>query len=449
MPSYSGKFQYSNERATTLAQGACQLSFDQDTCIVTPASGAPIAFDLGDVDCAGASDWELQLKLYTGHVVALRQFGRAFERMSQELTAAWRDRTVRCLLLEDLEEAGRYNATVALGPAAEVRYRDWKQQERVPPASAEIRIYKSNIAVLPSVGVPLQWRLADVDAIAFDDGAYAVHIESGNERLTISKLARKTDECFIKLREQLAALRQHSAEAMHKAFPFLNAVQLQRLLAAMPEGRSAKLAALAPIHPKLVSALLARAVDPRLKPYFDALRSRAVEDALMAGYKFVCAGEAEDDAEGEGGEESAAGEEAAPSEPAAPDDANPLFFWFLLPMAAKEGHGYANVVAWEASTGSGRATYFFRAVPPDRAPTADLIETAAMHLTRGLALVNFRREPVYLSDDSLDRQQRFHRYAIGARKLPELRALRAAFLGRAIHSSLDQWSAGVAAIAGQ
>jgi hypothetical protein len=50
---------------------------------------------------------------------------------------------------------------------------------------------------------------------------------------------------------------------------------------------------------------------------------------------------------------------------------------------------------------------------------------------------------VYLPDDSLERQQRFHRYAIGCRKLPDLRSLRAAFVGRAIHTTLEAWQAQV------
>ena len=40
--------------------------------------------------------------------------------------------------------------------------------------------------------------------------------------------------------------------------------------------------------------------------------------------------------------------------------------------------------------------------------------------TRGLALVNFRREPVYLPDESLEQEPRFRRYAIGCRKLADL-----------------------------
>jgi hypothetical protein len=34
--------------------------------------------------------------------------------------------------------------------------------------------------------------------------------------------------------------------------------------------------------------------------------------------------------------------------------------------------------------------------------------------------VNFRREPVYLPDESLEQEPRFRRYAIGCRKLADL-----------------------------
>lgn len=146
-------------------------------------------------------------------------------------------------------------------------------------------------------------------------------------------------------------------------------------------------------------------MDEHLKPYFDVLRSRATKDPLMAGFKFIRPG----DDEGEDPPE---------------EGKMPLFFWFFFPLP----NGTA---AWEATTGTGRATYIFKAPAP-------IAETVEM-LTRGLALVNFRREPVYLSDDALDRQPRFHRYAIGARKLPELRALRQAYIGRAIHSSPEEW----------
>jgi hypothetical protein len=391
MPAYSGKYQYTGEKGENLGQGACQVSFDAETCVVTPAGGVPLAFDLGDIDRTTPGDWDLQLALYTGRTVSLKQFGAAFSNMAGELLAAWRDRVVQCLLLEDLEELGRY-ATTANG------------------SPGELRIYKSNIAFLPQAANPMQWRLAEVDSISFDDAAFSIVLARGGERLVLSKLAKKTEEVLGKLQDALTALREHSAVALHGAFPFLSADQLARLQLTMPEGRSASLAALNGIHPKLGDALIERAVSESLKPYFNALRSRAGKEPLLAGFKFIRGDEDEpeqtEDAAGNGQEQ------------------NPLFFWFFFPLPN-------NMAAWEATTGSGRATYFFRAPAP-------VSDSVAM-LTRGLALVNFRREPVYLPDDSLDLQPKFHRYAIGARKLPDLRALRAAFIGRAIHSSLEEW----------
>ena len=218
------------------------------------------------------------------------------------------------------------------------------------------------------------------------------------------------------------------AEAMHATFPFLDPDRLQRLIQAMPEGRSVSLAALRAIHPKLPDALVARAVGEPLRPYFDALRARTSGDALMTGFKFIRPDEQEESEEGaeQPTEADAEGETAG-------KEKQPLFFWFFFPLANGR-------VAWEATTGSGRATYFFDAPLP--------VEQSIARLTRGLALVNFRREPVYLPDESLEQQPRYRRYAIGARKLPDLRTLRAAFRGRAIHSSLDAWKAQVEGLAG-
>ncbi|HTS68940.1 MAG TPA: hypothetical protein VMO17_08140, partial [Terriglobia bacterium] len=152
------------------------------------------------------------------------------------------------------------------------------------------------------------------------------------------------------------------------------------------------------------------------------------------------------------GATSGSGAEEA-TEPTAEADADgqevatPILYWFFLPLAAKPGAKYPdNLIAWEATSRSGRATYFFRLVPPEQAAqlqdpskSAALIETAIRQLNRAIVLLNFRREPIYLPDDSLLIQPRFRRYAIACRKLPELGRLRSSFLGRAIHTTPAAW----------
>jgi hypothetical protein len=397
MPNYSGKFQYLDEAGGTIDQGACEVSFDAEACLVTPAGGTPLAFDLGDFDCAAPAEWELRFTVFTGRTLLLRQFGAAFGRMSEELLAAWRDRTVRCLLLEDLAETGRYTGAANGVPA-------------------EIRIFRSNLAILPQSGTPRQWRLAEIDSCRFDSAAYQVVMESAGERLVLSKLAKKTDEAFGKLRAAIDALHTQAARALHDLFPFLNTDQLRKLQQAMPEGRSCPVTTLASIHANLPAAIEAQAIEESLRPYFESLRAVA-SGPVETGFKMITVGDA---AEGE--EEPDAGGESE----GAKKDERPLFFWYFFPLA----NGLA---AWEATTGSGRATYLFRAPSP--------AGTAIARLTRGLALVNFRREPVYLPDASLEQQARYHRYAIGARKLPELRDLRAAFVGRAAHTTPENHKA--------
>jgi hypothetical protein len=61
-------------------------------------------------------------------------------------------------------------------------------------------------------------------------------------------------------------------------------------------------------------------------------------------------------------------------------------------------------------------------------------------------MLNFRRRPIYLPDDELASDPRFHRYAIAARRLPEVREVRANFLGRVLHSSPEAWLAQVESI---
>jgi hypothetical protein len=48
---------------------------------------------------------------------------------------------------------------------------------------------------------------------------------------------------------------------------------------------------------------------------------------------------------------------------------------------------------------------------------------------RLISLINFRCESVYLPEQCLEQQSKFHPYAIGTRKLPDLRALRATYPG--------------------
>jgi hypothetical protein len=104
----------------------------------------------------------------------------------------------------------------------------------------------------------------------------------------------------------------------------------------------------------------------------------------------------------------------------------------------------------QVSQGGGNATYFFRI--SSRKDYANIVkDMTEMHqcadrlisrMNRLMLDINFRREPIYLSDERLKEPQ-YNRYLYAVRKIPSLKALRELFIGRVIHSSFEQWKSDV------
>jgi hypothetical protein len=430
MAGFSGKFEYLAPGGAVVQAGGVELSFDAENLTLV-GQGPAIAFDLGDIDLFEAAEYELRLVLADGHTVRLAQFGKSFQDLVRQVGEAYRNRLTRCLLVSDLDEVARYSGHVHLESAS-----------RRCDGPAEIRLYESNIAILPHAAVGFQWRLAEVEAAEFDESSYALVLVRRGERLSIGRLAKRTGELAERIRERVTALNERSARALRAVFPFLSSEQFRRVACLMREGGSAPIAQLRPIHRLIESSLLERVVDGALRPYLRELVGHGQPDAWHAGFKVVRR-EAEMEAEpggevaadpvepGDGEGEATVVEEETAAEPAVLDagDGLEVLFWFFVPM---DGGRH---VAWEATSRGGRATYVFRL--PGCLP--DEVARGLGDLNDGLVALNFRREPVYLKADTLESESRYRHYAVAARKLPELAAVRQAFVGRAIHRSLPAW----------
>ena len=115
--------------------------------------------------------------------------------------------------------------------------------------------------------------------------------------------------------------------------------------------------------------------------------------------------------------------------------------WFFTPLA--DGGRPLNAVAQEVTSEKGHATYVFRLMPPSEfesarsagdAALAGAVTAGVARLNRALLTLNFRREPIYLTDEQIA-TGRYARYRAAVRKLDYLQWTRQAFLGRAIHNT--------------
>src|SRR5690349_24764199 len=110
------------------------------------------------------------------------------------------------MLLEDMGEVARFNGNFELAGT------------RNGSGAAEIRLYKSNLAVLPNASSSFQWRLADVDDLRLDSSTYEVSLQAGGERLKFTRLAKRTEEFATKLREAMNAIATQTAHPLHGIF---------------------------------------------------------------------------------------------------------------------------------------------------------------------------------------------------------------------------------------
>jgi hypothetical protein len=123
------------------------------------------------------------------------------------------------------------------------------------------------------------------------------------------------------------------------------------------------------------------------------------------------------------------------------------YIWFLIPIYGPGLKNAGNAVAMEAVTGDGgtRATYFFRLTGRREYSGISNIEELDMmadsfikKLNYCMLSINFRREPIYLSEKQLSSPGRA-KYKLAVETLPALKLLRSCFIGRVIHSNGEQW----------
>ncbi len=103
----------------------------------------------------------------------------------------------------------------------------------------------------------------------------------------------------------------------------------------------------------------------------------------------------------------------------------------LAPVFAK------NILIMESLGDASAATYIFRLSANGTADKAQW-RRFLMEFNDCMLSVNYRREPIYLSDEAL-RETRYETYANALRRVPALTRLRALFLGRAVHGGFEAW----------
>ncbi|MDD4005388.1 MAG: hypothetical protein PHW69_09355, partial [Elusimicrobiaceae bacterium] len=244
--------------------------------------------------------------------------------------------------------------------------------------------------------------------------------ENGN-KVTLSQLGRNFDPWRDALRTAMSNMLTHTQTVLKQADASLSPIALRKAAQIFKEGKAVSKTetdALAPtLWPALERTLCA---DREFKTNYEFLKNLSLPEKICAGFKRGL---------GQAGD----------------------YLFVLVPLAASNAAAF-ETAGLDANRPDGkkesRATYFFRlaghaqynelTARQDRDRAADsFIKT----FNTCMSAVNFRRAPVFLSDEQL-LQPRYEKYRFAAAVIPELAVLRGLFIGRVIHA--ENWKARVA-----
>ncbi len=378
-----------------------------------PPFGPPFLVPLRDIVQISAEDYRIQLSLTAGSQLTLSSLGYRYEDFFRVLVHLRNEVLLKELLMHETVRKSGVEASFE-------RYdRDGSLQRL---GDGELRLYESGVVLLPQAGEPTRIPYGYLSAVLEEDYSLVLLTDFG-ERYRIGSLGSQRDAVARILSEILNEIGLRTQESLRHLVPDADPLTLRGAARLMKEGRAARRRDIEAVSPTLWTQLEARLQAVGIKEEYDFLQRFGAQELCCIGIKRGLLG-------GLTGE----------------------YLWFLIPLFNADPREPGNALAMEAAstTGpSGRATYFFRIVPrseyPRLAGTPEMekrSEQAIADLNLGLSAINFRREPIYLSEERL-LEPRYRKYRSALERVPELRRMRRAFIGRVFHVSRERWEADV------
>jgi len=382
---------------------------------LTPAAGVPLVLPWREIVRLEPLDYQVVIETSGGEALRLSSLGYRFEDFLRAAAQRRNEALIKDLLMDEPLKKSGIEAEYALGPEK---------------GRCELRLYETALLVVPEAAGLKRVPFRDIARVERADAAVRVLLESGGE-LVLSQLGTRCDLFADGLGAGLSGMLGFGQKVVKELLPDLDALSLRKASAALKEGRLFTAAALSRICPGLQEGFERKLRSlPDSGRDFEVLTSLGRKGRLCWGFKKGLAGALSGD-----------------------------YSIYLVPFYGPDQGPRGDAVAMETvpaqapapgePKAAGRATYFFRLCPrPEFAALsrpqdcdAKLEEFVAL-FNRCMSAVNFRRAPVFATDEML-RQPKYAPYRHAVASLPELRVLRGLFIGRVIHSEPEAWAAGV------
>ena len=418
------------------SEGEAKASLDDNYLTLAVMFGEPMLFAYTDIVGISDQDYKVDLFLTSKEKLNLWGLGYQYEDFLFQLYKFRNELMLKYLLMQE--------ALIQAGFEAQYTMLDSTGQiTRV--GNCEIRFYETALILLPQKNEPVRIPYCYINSIIKQDYKLTI-TEEYSGKIELTKLGEKFDATAKTLSDALNKMILRTQQNIKGMIPEATPIAINKMSSLMKDGRAAKRKDLEKYSAEFWLRMEKRIDEASMTTEYKFLNSLSAQDQVSVGIKRGLIG-----------------------------DLTGMYTWLLFPLVSPGTNRLSNMVAIEAfndaeNTGQTNskneeteqseakkesaatgATYFFRIM--DKREYAQItdenlaqqLDRFIENINRAMIEINFRREPIYLSDNQLQSID-YTQYRFAIAKIPSLRILRKLFAGRVIHTSTEQWEADVTSL---
>jgi hypothetical protein len=439
-------YKLGDDKSNLKSEGEAKVILDEEYLTLQVAFGEPILLSYADIVGITEGDHRIDLFLTSKEKLNLWGLGYQYEDFLFQLFKLRNELLLKYLLMEEALLEGGFEAHFTwLDSKANISQ----------TGNCEIRLYDTALVVLPQKGEPIRIPYCYISQVSKADYTLKVANEFG-EKFEFSRLGEQFEPFSKALSDAINKMMLRTQESIKELLPEADSLTVRKLAALMKDGRAAKRKDLESLFADFLRRLTQRIKESGIDAEYEFLNSNAEKDKVCVGLKRGLMG-----------------------------NLTGSYTWLLFPLHNPESNRLSNAVALEAFVTQSKeqeneepqtqtenfepeekteqvqngdqtpatkgATYFFRIMDRkeySQAKDEDLereLESFTKNIEHAMIDINFRREPIFLSENQLANPKYVqYRYAIA--KMPSLKTLRNLFIGRVIHLSVEQWKSDVTSL---
>lgn len=418
-----------------VARREAEIRLEDDTFVILPKLGEAIALAYADVAEITVGDYRIAMTISSKETLIVFDLGYKFDDILSALFRLRNEILLKYLLMNESITRSQIWGDLEVGVPG---------GSKSEFAKCEIRLYETSLVFLPRTRDPIRLHFASIKEIEAKDYVISIRTERG-EYFAIQRLGKEFDGMVRDLSDAINALTTKTQSLIKELAPSAEPSSVMALSRLMRDGRAVRIHEIKAISPIVWSQFEKSLEQTPIWKEYQYLQSLSRQEQMCVGLKRGLMG-----------------------------DLTGNYLWLLIPIYGTN-HAYGNAIALEATKLSfaestetestngevtednagaetgGNATYFFRvagrneysALASNVKELDAKMDSIISRINEMMADINFRREPILLSDEKLATEPKYAGYRYAVQKIPSLNDLRKLFIGRVIHSSFDQWKSDV------